>query len=185
VYSAALAVALALDSHRINSRMPIPDDWPAHARNRAAQFLALWKYYRFSRTLSESAVPYVERHAAGEELSTDDVLRGNALVGYWMASLCVLVEGWERLGLDDAAVSPLLTKHHLQTLQRYRHTMFHFQPSLDAPRILALEEDPKAIRWVFDIGEAFQHYFEPHGEAIHAERIRDWLFAPPEAEQAG
>lgn len=160
--------------------MAIPATWPAHARTRAAQFLALWKYYRFSRTLSEAAVPFVERYAAGEEINAADVLRGNALVGYWMASLCVLAEGWAKLKLDDPDVSRLLTKRHLQTLQRYRHTMFHFQSDLDEPRIGALEKDSSAMKWVFDIGDAFQSYFDPHDEAIQVEKLRGWLFAPPE-----
>jgi hypothetical protein len=158
--------------------MPIPEHWPPHVRERARRFLALWKYYRFSRTLSESAVPFVELLFEGAPQSRDDKFRGIALISYWIASLEVLCEGWKDLVLTDPTVDELMTDDHRDTLRRYRHTVFHFQPDLDERRIGALAGSPDAMAWVFALGEAFQGFFEHHSEEIDVEHLGFWLFAP-------
>ena len=158
--------------------MSIPEHWPTHVKRRAGQFLALWKYYRYSRTLSEAAVPLVGPFLERAPLGRDDLLRGAALLSYWIASLEVLCEGWAELGLTDAAVDELLTPERRSTLRKYRHTVFHFQGDLEEPRIVALEADPPSVRWVFSLGEAFQAFFERHSDGIDVEHIRPWLFRP-------
>jgi hypothetical protein len=158
--------------------MSIPAHWPPHVRDRARRFLALWKYYRFSRTLSEAAVPFFKAHCAGVRHERDDTLRGIAYLSYWIASLEVLCEGWEELKLFGSAVDPLVTQDHRATLRRYRHTVFHFQADLDEKRIAALTTSSDVMEWVLALGEAYQDFFEHHADAIDVERIRPWLFAP-------
>ena len=158
--------------------MSIPEHWPAHVRERARRFLALWKYYRFSRTLSETAVPFVQPIVEGAVQSRDDKFRGIALISYWIASLEVLCEGWDHLRLTDPAVDKLLTDEHRAILRNYRHTVFHFQADLDEGRIGALVASPSAAAWVFALGDAFQTFFDRHSEAIDVDRLRARLFAP-------
>jgi hypothetical protein len=158
--------------------MSIPDTWPSHVRERAVKFLALWKYYRFSRALSEAAAPFYQLHMDGKLRDPLDSMRSIAFLSYWIASLEVLSEGWTELGLSDAAIDPALTDAHRATLRNYRHTVFHFQADLDEKRIAALTANHAVIGWVFALGEAYQSFFEPHAEGIDVERIRMWLFAP-------
>ena len=156
--------------------MPIPADWPLSVRERARQFLALWKYYRFSRTLCEVCVPFVAPFLEGKELSRNDKFRGIALVSYWIASLEVLCEGWKRLGLSEPVIDGLLTESHKATLRSYRHTVFHFQADLDETRIAAMVGNLEAMRWAFDLGSAFQTFFDHHADGIDVDSIRPWLF---------
>lgn len=162
--------------------MPIPDSWPPHVKQRAEKFLALLKYYRMSRTLSEAAGPFYVRQIEGTLTDPQDILRGSALIAYWFASLHPLCEGWEALKCVDDAVDAQRTPEHLLVLKQYRHTVFHFQHSLTQSRILAFERSHDEIGWAMTLGEAFQHFFDPHLEVIDVERIRSWLFA---AEGAG
>lgn len=156
--------------------MPIPDTWPADVQVRARKFLALWKYYRFSRTLSEYAVPHYEAHIRGSQRDHLEVLRGIALISYWIASLNTLVEGWTELKLSDPTIDSILSQEKRAVLKRYRNTVFHFQGDLDEPRIKALSTDGDVIRWVFQLGDAFQAFFDPHADGIKVSLIHPWLF---------
>ena len=138
--------------------------------------MALWKYYWFSRTLSEVCVPFVASFLEGKELSRDDKFRGITLVSYWIASLEVLCEGWKELGLSEPVIDGLLTESHRATLRRYRHTVFHFQADLDETRIASMAGSLEAMRWVFDLGSAFQAFFDRHTDGIDIDSIRSWLF---------
>jgi len=157
--------------------MAIPDSWPPHVKARATKFLALLKYYRMSRTLSEAAGPYYVRQVEGTLTDPQEILRGSALIAYWFASLQPLCEGWEALKLADDAIDVQRTPEHLLVLKKYRHTVFHFQDNLEQERILAFERSHDEIGWAMKLGEAFQQFFDPHLEVIAVERIRIWLFA--------
>jgi hypothetical protein len=158
--------------------MAIPSSWPEPVQRRASKFLALLKYYRMSRTLSEAAGGYFAKQAAGALNDPAEVLRYGAFVSYWFASLQTVCEGWEELGLSDPAVDAQLTPNHLLVLKQYRHTVFHFQANLEQARIVAFERSHEHIGWAMALGDAFQQFFDPHLDAIQVDRIRAWLFAP-------
>jgi len=56
--------------------------------------------------------------------------RSVAMMGYWLAALYVVVEGWQALRLSDAAVDALLGSPHIAILRRLRNGFFHCQSSL-------------------------------------------------------
>lgn len=141
-------------------------------------FLALWKYHRYSRTLGEASVPFLESRHAGRIIARDDALRGAAFLTYWCASLYTLSEGWKELGLQDSAVDNFVSDDHMHTLRRYRNTAFHFQADLDDSRIGAWAASPDAIAWVVALDAAYDAFFRHHDEVIDVEHIRSWLFAP-------
>lgn len=160
----------------LHSTMAIPTSWPPHVQQRARQFLALLKYYRFSQALSEAAVPFLSAGESGMLLNNDDRFRGAAFLNYWIASLHTLSEGWSELGLHDDAIGRLLTEERRKILRKYRNTVFHFQVDLEDVRIGALEAKPEVVAWVMALGDAFQNFFRHHDETIDVERIRPWLF---------
>jgi len=49
------------------------------------------------------------------------------LMGYWYASLYIVVEGYWVLSLSDPAIDALLEENHIERLRRFRNGMFHYQ----------------------------------------------------------
>jgi len=95
-------------------------------------------------------------------------------MGYWYASLHVVLEGWDALGLTDPIVDRLLShpNNYRGLLRRFRHGMFHFQSDLLDERFLAFlrEGAPHAI-WIRAL----------HDEIIRAFReLIDRLMITPE-----
>ncbi len=56
-----------------------------------------------------------------------DPLRTFLYLSYWYASLYVVIEGWNDLGLHDPSVDPLLRSPNVDLLRRYRNAVFHYQ----------------------------------------------------------
>jgi hypothetical protein len=139
--------------------------------------LALWKYYRYSRTLGEAAVPFLEARGASRFVSREDALRAGAFLTYWCASIHTVSEGWKELGLQNSEIDLLISDNHIDTLRRYRNTAYHFQADLGDSRISNLAK-PEPIAWVLALDAAYDAFFRHHDEAIDVERIRPWLFAP-------
>ncbi|MEX2180716.1 MAG: hypothetical protein WD771_01615 [Gemmatimonadaceae bacterium] len=127
--------------------------------------------------MSEAAAPYYAERRAGIEHAAHDYFRAGTFISYWVASLHVLTEGWRELKLADPKIDELLTADHVETLKRYRHTVFHFQADLEEKRIHALEGSIETVEWVLALGTAYQDFFDPHNDAIQVELIRPWLFA--------
>ena len=51
------------------------------------QIFRPWKYYRFSRALSEAAAPFYQLHMDGQLRNPLDSMRSIAFLSYWIASL--------------------------------------------------------------------------------------------------
>jgi len=86
---------------------------------------------------------------------------------HWLASLCPVIDGWETLELDDAAVrnrlraggDPNTTGSHRHRLERIRNTIVQFRndPELgDELRDLCRRE---TIIWAGSLGSEFLLYF--------------------------
>lgn len=101
---------------------------------------------------------------------------------HWLASLCVVVEGWEELKLSDVAVDALLseggdpkvegTLRH--GLQRFRNGVFHFQArGTDDPRFKRFWEDD-VIKWAVPLERAFERFFR-EAWGTQQQSIDTWL----------
>ncbi|WP_297576245.1 hypothetical protein [uncultured Deefgea sp.] len=51
-------------------------------------------------------------------------------LAHWLASLYVVVEGWQELEKCDPAISNLISKYddYYQLIRRFRNAVYHFQP---------------------------------------------------------
>lgn len=63
-----------------------------------------------------------------------------AAISYSLASLHVVIEGYETLDLSDSRVDQLLSSPHVGLLRRYRNGVFHFQRTLVNDRFTDLLE---------------------------------------------
>lgn len=82
-----------------------------------------------------------------------DVLDLHALMSLWYATLYVVIEGWNELGLSDPHVDDLLKDDLTQRLRVFRNQAFHYQKAYDNHRLLEFlgTDDDAAARvtaWV-------------------------------------
>lgn len=80
-------------------------------------------------------------------------------LSYWYASLYVVIEGWKRLGFQDAEIDRLLTSANVDHLRRYRNGVCHFQPKYLDERFLALVSATDGVQWVTNLNLAFGRFF--------------------------
>lgn len=85
------------------------------------------------------------------------------LVVHWLASLLVVVEGWERLGLTDPAVDRLVSLPHASTLRNFRNVIYHFSINhMRDARAQALDKDTR--EWAGHLTDALQAFFRRMAE---------------------
>lgn len=77
---------------------------------------------------------------------------------YWYASLYVVVEGWQQLGLHDPDIDALLESPSVELLRRFRNGAFHYQePWLD-PRLTDFCGVLENVDWTTDLTARFGRY---------------------------
>lgn len=88
---------------------------------------------------------------------------------YWLAGLFVVVEGFNKLRLEDPSIRRLL-RLHTKDLKEFRDETYHFFPG--PPRGIDVVG---ALNWVEELHEAFQAFFEREfpavAESMEASRI--------------
>jgi hypothetical protein len=88
----------------------------------------------------------------------------------WLASLFVVVEGWQKLCLHDDEVDRLLDAKFLDLLRRNRNAIFHYQPEYLDNRVLQFvqgsrEKGPGQARELHEaLSGYFLRWFEARGE---------------------
>jgi hypothetical protein len=80
-------------------------------------------------------------------------------LSYWYAALYVVIEGWKKLGFQDAEIDALLRSPNVGHLRRYRNGVSHFQPKYLDERFLAMTSSPDSVRWVRSLNRAFGGFF--------------------------
>ena len=82
-------------------------------------------------------------------------------MSYWSATLYVVAEGWQKLGLTDPVIDALLADPHLALLKQYRHGVFHFQADYFDKRYRDFTDlGQPAITWAHRLHGAFTAYFQ-------------------------
>lgn len=83
-----------------------------------------------------------------------------ARISYWMASLFVVTEAWERIGYQDPIVDSLLSHAdgYKDALRRYRNCVFHYQEDLADPRLLSVFNSEGALEWVCALHDEFNRF---------------------------
>jgi hypothetical protein len=109
-------------------------------------------------------LPEAERHAIVEHFLPEETNIHFTCFHYWLGSLQVVVEGWERLRLSDAEITTLLqhtTNRGL--LKRVRHATFHYKPSLRVTNFAQFYQELEVVGpWILQLHEAFGRFFTQH-----------------------
>jgi hypothetical protein len=115
---------------------------------------------------------------------TDDI--GEHSLGtvlHWLASLCVVIEGWEELELSDPDIDAGLKEGgDIKTqgsarhrLQRLRNGVFHFQKSgTDDARFRDFWES-NVVQWAIPLESAFERFFRRTWE-LRQTNLETWLY---------
>lgn len=78
---------------------------------------------------------------------------------YWYATLYVVVEGWQELGLNDSVIDTLIQSPMVELLRRYRNGVYHFQRTYYDTRHLDFMNEMESVEWVRGLHEAFFKWF--------------------------
>ena len=85
-----------------------------------------------------------------------------AFVSQWLASLYVVLEGWQELNEKDERIDKILniSKKHHNLLRRHRNAVFHYQPSLFDKKFSEItKEGISTLIWAVALELEFQRYF--------------------------
>jgi hypothetical protein len=82
-------------------------------------------------------------------------------MSYWYGGLYVVIEGWDKLDLNDTVIDGLLAKkEYVELLRRYRNGVFHFQKTyFDRRFVNILEQGKDFVTWVRKLNGEFGRYF--------------------------
>ena len=82
---------------------------------------------------------------------------------YWFASLYVVIEGWEQIGLRDKDVDPLRNTENRDLLRRYRNAILHFQPDFTDTRFTDfIFAHRDTYPWAAELTDALVRFFTLH-----------------------
>jgi hypothetical protein len=143
---------------------------------RLTGFLSLRQRYRWSVVLYEPLKPLIDRELRGQPLSAKETQHADALANFWLASLWVLVEGWNMLGLSQASVDSCLADPHCTTLKQFRNFVFEFESEYVDPRESQLHAGrKKTIAWANELVSAFKGVLRPRNDDPEMRLIMRWV----------
>jgi hypothetical protein len=123
--------------------------------------VSLHKYYLWATYMAAAFEKEIPKITTPTSWADPQAIQEFMFMSYWYATLYVIAEGWQELGLTDPTVDALLTDPHLALLKRYRHGVFHFQADYFDNRYRDFtDQGRKAISWVNTLHSAFTAYFE-------------------------
>ena len=156
---------------------------------RGKAFIVLGRYFTWCRGLwkaVESTREVVDAFTFDYETMcpTDDI--GEHSLGailHWLASLCVVIEGWEELELSDTDIDArLMEGGDIKTdgsprhrLQRLRNGVFHFQVSGTEDARFTDFWNTDVVRWAIPLERAFERFFRQAWES-RQESLEPWLY---------
>ncbi len=101
----------------------------------------------FGQYLHWSELQYKHYQSLQEDTPESDYV---GALAHWLASLYVVTEGWQQIGIPDPVLSDLVTKYddYYQLLRRCRNGVYHFQPKLLSEKITHfLEPRSESVAW--------------------------------------
>jgi hypothetical protein len=150
--------------------------------SRKAEALFAWaRHLYWAETMRRSHDNVWERDATNQASRTSSAewLGG---VGYWGASLYVVIEGWETIGFKDPIVDALLNIPQCKdTLRRLRNGIFHYQPELLSPKLVGFTRQPQMVLWIHTLHEEFCRWLRDfidkaaHSVGITQEQLKETI----------
>jgi len=126
----------------------------------------------FGQHLHWSQMQYVHYQSFKEDSSDEEFFGAMA---HWLASLYVVVEGWQAIGKSDPIISNLIEKYddYYQLIRRFRNGVYHFQPKPMSEKLTDfLAEKSEGHAWACALLFEFQRFLvntvpdDAYGEEI-------------------
>jgi len=94
-------------------------------------------------------------------MRTDEGIKAYGYMSYWYASLNVVVEGWQKLGLRDSKIDELLSSPNVEALLLYRHSVFHFHEDYFNRHLTdpLIDRGDNPVAWVRELSSEFSRWF--------------------------
>ncbi|MCJ8315408.1 MAG: hypothetical protein MJK11_20870 [Pseudomonadales bacterium] len=87
----------------------------------------------------------------------------------WLASLYVVIEGWESLTIPDERIDKLLSAYgdYLLTVKRCRNAVYHYQKSILDKRVEKAVSDADLLNWAGALLEEFVRFLFMYPITLH------------------
>ena len=110
----------------------------------------LYQYYWLRANLMRER--FYEKFNRGSEHNFNEhffVSHQFTYMSFWYASLYSVVEGYEKLQLDDNSINQLLASSNLETLRKFRHSVTGFHKDYyNSNLVIPLLTSTTAVSWV-------------------------------------
>lgn len=134
----------------------------------AQEVLSLYRYYLMmrhmqSRFLHELGSGNWHELAALDARYLPFLLRTDPpaiFLNLWQATLYVLIEGWQKAGMENVQIDALLKSPNVQALRLHRHGTFHYHEDITPPLYSKLLRSDDAVEWTHHLSAAFHAYFD-------------------------
>lgn len=89
----------------------------------------------------------------------------------WLATLYVVVEGYNKLELECPEIDALMDEKLIERLKLFRHGVFHYVPkwwSMPHTRLIDIQPGafPNSLAWAQKLHFAIFHFLKPHVKLI-------------------
>lgn len=124
--------------------------------------LRLYDYWKNAEVMHRHFIELMEQYDGQLDamIAEGQHWRFGAYLGFWLTSLYVVVEGFNKLGLKEPTVQRLFNAH-LHDLKAMRHEMCHFQLS-EAARGRDIINN---MGWAEELHVAIGRYIDEHARA--------------------
>lgn len=85
---------------------------------------------------------------------------------YWHASLEIVVETFDKYGLQDEEIEELLDSHFRDILKKLRNSSFHFREDYEGSSFTALFQADGAFQWVSALQFALYRFLRKEEEEL-------------------
>ena len=137
------------------------------------RFLALHRYWiwanrlreYFDKALVDSSWVELAKQHGSTNLSVSMAFfchDPGIFMSHWYGALCVVIEGWKDLHLDDPAIDGLLQHQNVELLRRYRNGAFHFQQDYFDARFHEFMSEQGTVEWVRTLNKELGRFFLMH-----------------------
>jgi hypothetical protein len=94
-----------------------------------------------------------------DELTAHDV-NVDIYMTLWYATLYVVIDAWQRMGMKRKRLDALLAdENYTALLKGFRDDTFHYQPHDLRRRAVLFLKNRKAAKWIRDVHTEFHKYF--------------------------
>lgn len=128
------------------------------------KFLSWARYLYWSDILYQRFIAHEgqdTKHFSYQQQSQSE-WRTLAYSAHWLASLYVVIEGWEELSLDSSTINKLLSRYRdfVSVLRRFRNGVYHYQPQIFNSRLTEFpRKNSETITWAAALMYEFKRWF--------------------------